>query len=650
MNGPESVLSAMARTPPRTMAEAGRLALALYQNGHLDEAFDICRRMVVQRPDNPAANLLLGLIWRGKNAPATGLFWLERAAVLVPNRADIHYNIGNSLRSLKRWPEAVTAYQRALWLEPTFAAAASNLGLTWLDLRENAAAEASLQHAISLRPDDPELLGNLAIAQLQQDRLSEAVTWLHYATTLAPDNPVIGAHLATALKDQGYAQEAETLLRDRLSRNPDNPLLRGTLAGLNLMRGDSLSACRGFREIITLNPESASAHARLGQALFDCGVHDAATAALLRAAALEPDATPLTEDIRDSLRFMQGTLYPLARLDTLSPGDGVLTLDNAVLYGGEGYFSFHNRVYPDLVFHLDHHRTHDIIRLYRNGYAAVATDVIVPEPAAPAVIPNTMTETTAETTAETEAILLGGCGNYYHWLFDHVPRLRLLAARPDLATLPLLVNAPFTSWQMDILTRIGLNPSRLRPQPLSHPTAWRVLHVPHLAGRPFQDNGSPDWWQPWTTADTICWLRQALAVPDSPRPWRKLFISRHDAITRRCLNGHIIEELATRHGFTVLDPGRLPLAQQIALFAEAAHVVGVHGAGFANLLFAPSSCRVSEFIGAIDPPRFYEHLARLRGQDYTRIPVLPVARSPNIYDHRFHHLWIDPAVAEQTLR
>ncbi len=79
-------------------------------------------------------------------------------------------------------------------------------------------------------------------------------------------------------------------------------------------------------------------------------------------------------------------------------------------------------------------------------------------------------------------------------------------------------------------------------------------------------------------------------------PGAKIYLSRHDAggEGRQFGNLEQFEALLRDHGFIALMPTRHTLAETIALLGDAACVIGIHGAGCANMLFAPASCRIIE--------------------------------------------------------
>jgi len=84
-------------------------------------------------------------------------------------------------------------------------------------------------------------------------------------------------------------------------------------------------------------------------------------------------------------------------------------------------------------------------------------------------------------------------------------------------------------------------------------------------------------------------IRQAFSPPASPP--QRLYVSRRFADKRRLLNEERIETLFARHGFRVIHPESLPVAEQVRLFAAADWVAGPVGSGLYNYAFSPPHCR-----------------------------------------------------------
>jgi hypothetical protein len=249
-----------------------------------------------------------------------------------------------------------------------------------------------------------------------------------------------------------------------------------------------------------------------------------------------------------------------------------------------------------------------------------------------------------------EGFLLGSCYNYHHWLFDFLPRLEHY--RPDCG--PLLVNRPLQQFQIRSLAHLGFKTTDVIP--LDYPRAYAVrkLFYPVI--------GSATCMPPMVFRPAILqWLRdkfRALRTREGGK--RKLFISRagHPQIYgRRLLNEAEIAGIASAQGFEIIRNEELSFERQVALFSEASVITGPHGAGFANMVFAPRQAKIVEMIG----PRYareqrggsvpFVEFASILGQNFVRI----IGRSDEHVPVHLNHLsyetyTVDPEEFRNAIR
>jgi len=184
--------------------------------------------------------------------------------------------------------------------------------------------------------------------------------------------------------------------------------------------------------------------------------------------------------------------------------------------------------------------------------------------------------------------------NYCHWMLDWLPRLAALGdtvRRADFFVAVCSLNAPY---QRESLRMCGIDPNRIielgpfetiRAKRLVVPDdfdTWKT-HPAHKAA-------------PWT----IDYLHSKLGMSalldgraGARRP-EKIYISRRDASWRRVLNDDELIKHLEGKGYTVITPGELPLAEQIASFARAKRIISLHGAGLANVAFCSPDCSLIE--------------------------------------------------------
>ncbi len=217
------------------------------------------------------------------------------------------------------------------------------------------------------------------------------------------------------------------------------------------------------------------------------------------------------------------------------------------------------------------------------------------------------------------------CDAYYHWITDALPRLRILelAGVPEV---PLVVPAALTSWQRRSLELLGIPSEQLRRHDGRALRAERLLWP-----RPAAVTGHTPAW-------ACAWLRERLGAPTQART-RKLYVTRRRERSRRVSNEHELSELLASYGFEQLDPGALPLDEQIQAFSEASVIVGPHGGGLTNLVFAQRAVVVELFEPSYVNPCFYA-LATRSGHRYWYL----IGRTESA-----RNIVVDLPLVEQTL-
>lgn len=230
-------------------------AVALHQQGQIDAAEPIYRRLLEELPGDAHVRQLLGLVayQRGNFAAAAGL--IEEAIRVVPGAAEFHNNLGEVYRAQNRWPEAAGSIRRALELNSAYPAAHNNLGLVQGALVDRVGARASYEAAIRLAPGYGEAWCNLGRLEQVEGKLSAAI----------------------ACFERGVAVQ------------PGSASAHGLLGQARSQLGDRSGAIAALREAIRLDANFVEAHYNLGIALLDQPEPEAAMEQFLAARTIRPE-------------------------------------------------------------------------------------------------------------------------------------------------------------------------------------------------------------------------------------------------------------------------------------------------------------------------------------------------------------------------
>jgi capsular polysaccharide biosynthesis protein len=182
-----------------------------------------------------------------------------------------------------------------------------------------------------------------------------------------------------------------------------------------------------------------------------------------------------------------------------------------------------------------------------------------------------------------------GDGNYYHFLFDVLSRIGALEQCRDVAPPDRWYVPATTRFQRELLAMMGVDDAHVIDADRHPHVRAQCLVVP---GPPAMNEKNPPW--------VVEFLRRRLLPQvEVGAANRRIYVTRGAALNNRAVLDEqaVIDFLATR-GFEAVDPGAMPVAEQIRTFAEASLIVAPHGAALANLLFASSGAGLIEMFPA----------------------------------------------------
>jgi hypothetical protein len=215
-------------------------------------------------------------------------------------------------------------------------------------------------------------------------------------------------------------------------------------------------------------------------------------------------------------------------------------------------------------------------------------------------------------------LLHGHWDNYYHWITEHLPKLRAAEKyREATGRLPLLILPARPSQVMvDSLEQLG-----------------------------FKDAETVCWWNgrakveelvvmnfPEVSAASLRWLRERMLTPNhklnSDAALSRIYISREDAFLRRVANEGEILSLLQKYGFEKVILSSLTFKEQLSLFRSAEMVIGPHGAGLTNLVWG-ENLSVLELFG--EEVRFYyTHISKMLGFSYRALACKPTGEKEDM--------------------
>ncbi len=265
---------------------------------HLDAA-KCCEQALSIDANHADALHLMGLLSFDKGHYDLAVEWIARAIRQNPT-AEYLWHLGDALQHLKRYDEALKAFDKAIQFQPENAELWRSLGNVLLQLNRDNEALLSFQRALQLKPRDFEAASKSGALLHRQRRWEEALANFNICEALQPN------HVPT-LNLRAIAH-------------------RGVL-NYQAYLSDSLRAHK-------LDPTNAESCNNAGEALLSLGREEEAIAWFDKALALLPDnPTILTNKAQAISQFRRfdeaAAIY--SRLRTIAPGHAMAEWNLALL-------------------------------------------------------------------------------------------------------------------------------------------------------------------------------------------------------------------------------------------------------------------------------------------------------------------------------
>ncbi|MBF9030771.1 tetratricopeptide repeat protein [Rhodobacterales bacterium HKCCE3408] len=236
----------------------------LEQAGQLELATETYRRVDAGDPLYLAAEIGRANALFELGREDTSVEVLERLARDFPDYATVYATLGDTLRRLERFGEAIDAYTEAVdridrdqsryWFLFYTRGIAYERENMWEE------AEADFRHALELNPDQPQVLNYLGYSLVEQRRnLDEALDMIERAVAAQPRSGYIIDSQAWVLYRLGRFEEAVEPMERAVELLPTDPILNDHLGDIYWMVGRYREAEFQWNRALSFDPEPEEA-------------------------------------------------------------------------------------------------------------------------------------------------------------------------------------------------------------------------------------------------------------------------------------------------------------------------------------------------------------------------------------------------------
>ncbi|AZO09060.1 sulfotransferase family protein [Mesorhizobium sp. M3A.F.Ca.ET.080.04.2.1] len=183
------------------------------QAKRLEEAQDLCFRVLARNPNHPLALYILGTVYLGYD-DEKALRHFARAVGEEPRNPYYHLSLGEAYVKVSEYSQAIKHMKYALELQPKLIEALCVLGRTYVATDRPDLALPLYEKAVKINPNHPKVRPGLASALSSLGRMDEAAVHLNHAIERRIDVPVAYYDLVQTQRFTGEPKELQAIFRE----------------------------------------------------------------------------------------------------------------------------------------------------------------------------------------------------------------------------------------------------------------------------------------------------------------------------------------------------------------------------------------------------------------------------------------------------
>ena len=250
----------------------------------------------------------------------------------------------------------------------------------------------------------------------------------------------------------------------------------------------------------------------------------------------------------------------------------------------------------------------------------------------------------------TLSLLTGGGGNenFFHWLFDVLPRIGIVEKKIDLKEIDFYLCPDLNKWQLETLELLGIKKKQcLSSVEYRHIKSDKIINTTH----------------PWQTSKNILhdienlplwisdWLKNKfLKHKSNVNLPKKFYIDRSDSKSnlknfRYIINEDELKNFLKNKGFKFVRLSDLSFCDEINIFNNADTIIGLQGAGLSNLIWCSKKTKIIELRSKLTN-KLYENLAIANKIDFEKLEFTP---KDNVVADHYGSIEVDIKKLEKIL-
>ena len=209
--------------------------------------------------------------------------------------------------------------------------------------------------------------------------------------------------------------------------------------------------------------------------------------------------------------------------------------------------------------------------------------------------------------------------NYAHWLFDIIPKLKIVSEKYNILDIDFFYFSRLTKFQKETFKLMKLNSKKVidanKFRHVQAPLVLAVTHPNYFNGTIFKAHSNIPVW-------IIVYLKKLFLKKIKKKyNYDNIYIDRSDSTQKHCkpINNVNVINLLKSKNFKILKLSNFSIIDQVSIFNNCKKIIAPHGAGLANIAFCKKNTKVIEFIPKNNPNRAHRRISNINKLNYKLI-------------------------------
>ena len=157
-----------------SLKEQFQKAVNFHKKGNLKQAQNLYETILESNPNDFNCLHLIGLIAKANKDFEKSVYFISKAIKINPDSSEAHFNLGNVLKELLRYEEAINSYNQAIKIKPDHELYFVR-GVLFFEIKLLEEALESFNNALKFKPNSSETFNNIGLINVELKNFNQAI-------------------------------------------------------------------------------------------------------------------------------------------------------------------------------------------------------------------------------------------------------------------------------------------------------------------------------------------------------------------------------------------------------------------------------------------------------------------------------------------